>query len=102
MSLGIPPLEGSVIDFVGKHISPTCLIRRNRREPHSNLPQHSSRLQRRRSEFDSRRLQGVDNDVTDHLKVQLLVRAYQVRGHHKAKIDPLGIKSAADFDYRTA
>jgi len=23
--------------------------------------------------------QGVDNDVTDHLKVQLLVRAYQVR-----------------------
>ena len=22
--------------------------------------------------------QGVDNDVTDHLKVQLLVRAYQV------------------------
>lgn len=46
--------------------------------------------------------QGVDNDVTDHLKVQLLVRAYQVRGHHKAKIDPLGIKSAADFDYRTA
>jgi hypothetical protein len=24
--------------------------------------------------------QGVDNDVTDHLKVQLLVRAYQV--HH--------------------
>src|SRR5271170_4289647 len=46
--------------------------------------------------------QGVDNDVTDHLKVQLLVRAYQVRGHHKAKIDPLGIKSAVDFDYRTA
>src|SRR5271170_6210898 len=46
--------------------------------------------------------QGVDNDVTDHLKVQLLVRAYQVRGHHKAKIDPLGIKSGVDFDYRTA
>ena len=30
-------------------------------------------------------------DVSNHLKVQLLVRAYQVRGHHKAKIDPLGI-----------
>ena len=46
--------------------------------------------------------QGVDNDVTDHLKVQLLVRAYQVRGHHKANMDPLGIKSSATFDYRTA
>ena len=31
-------------------------------------------------------------DVTNHLKVQLLVRAYQARGHHKAKIDPLGIR----------
>lgn len=30
-------------------------------------------------------------DVVTHLKVQLLVRAYQVRGHQKAKIDPLGI-----------
>src|SRR5437762_2730293 len=32
-------------------------------------------------------------EVTNHLKVQLLVRAYQARGHHKAKIDPLGIRS---------
>lgn len=31
------------------------------------------------------------NGIVDHLKVQLLVRAYQVRGHQKAKIDPLGI-----------
>ncbi|CAN6597097.1 2-oxoglutarate dehydrogenase, mitochondrial [Trichomonascus vanleenenianus] len=31
------------------------------------------------------------NGIIDHLKVQLLVRAYQVRGHHKAQIDPLGI-----------
>lgn len=30
-------------------------------------------------------------DVVTHLKVQLLVRAYQVRGHQKAKTDPLGI-----------
>lgn len=30
-------------------------------------------------------------DVVTHLKVQLLVRAYQVRGHQKAKIDPLEI-----------
>lgn len=29
--------------------------------------------------------------IQDHLKVQLLVRAYQVRGHLRASIDPLGI-----------
>ncbi|QEL63255.1 2-oxoglutarate dehydrogenase, mitochondrial [Candidozyma auris] len=34
---------------------------------------------------------GHSEDVVTHLKVQLLVRAYQVRGHQKAKIDPLGI-----------
>ncbi|TGZ78736.1 2-oxoglutarate dehydrogenase, E1 component [Ascodesmis nigricans] len=39
---------------------------------------------------------GRNTDVTKHLKVQLLVRAYQVRGHHKAKIDPLGIRSEAE------
>lgn len=31
------------------------------------------------------------NSLTDHLKVQLLVRAFQVRGHILAKTDPLGI-----------
>lgn len=40
---------------------------------------------------------GGNTDVTKHLKVQLLVRAYQVRGHHKAKIDPLGIRSDAEI-----
>ncbi|KAI8986854.1 2-oxoglutarate dehydrogenase E1 component [Trametes punicea] len=30
-------------------------------------------------------------ELDDHLKVQLLVRAYQVRGHHVADLDPLGI-----------
>ncbi|PLB33314.1 alpha-ketoglutarate dehydrogenase KGD1 [Aspergillus candidus] len=40
------------------------------------------------------------SDVTNHLKVQLLVRAYQARGHHKAKIDPLGIRIEAEaFGY---
>ncbi|KAH0558798.1 2-oxoglutarate dehydrogenase E1 component [Trichoglossum hirsutum] len=39
---------------------------------------------------------GRGSEVTNHLKVQLLVRAYQARGHHKAKIDPLGIRSDAD------
>ncbi|CAE6533611.1 unnamed protein product [Rhizoctonia solani] len=32
--------------------------------------------------------------LTDHLKVQLLVRAYQVRGHHVADLDPLGVLDA--------
>lgn len=35
---------------------------------------------------------GQGSEVVNHLKVQLLVRAYQARGHHKAKIDPLGIR----------
>ena len=40
-------------------------------------------------------------EVTNHLKVQLLVRAYQARGHHKAKTDPLGIRGEAEaFGYR--
>ncbi|KAF2642696.1 2-oxoglutarate dehydrogenase E1 component mitochondrial precursor [Massarina eburnea CBS 473.64] len=43
---------------------------------------------------------GEGSDVMNHLKVQLLVRAYQARGHHKAKIDPLGIRSEAEvFGY---
>lgn len=36
---------------------------------------------------------GVGSDVTNHLKVQLLCRAYQARGHHKARIDPLNIRN---------
>ncbi|CAL1568021.1 unnamed protein product [Knipowitschia caucasica] len=35
--------------------------------------------------------------VADHLAVHTLIRAYQVRGHHIAKLDPLGI-SCVDFD----
>jgi 2-oxoglutarate dehydrogenase E1 component len=43
---------------------------------------------------------GQGSDVTNHLKVQLLVRAYQARGHHKANIDPLGIRrEAKEFGY---
>lgn len=34
------------------------------------------------------------SDVIDHLKVQLLVRAYQARGHHVARLDPLGLSNA--------
>lgn len=44
--------------------------------------------------------EGQGSDVTNHLKVQLLVRAYQARGHHKARIDPLGIRNqASTFGY---
>ncbi|KAI8096651.1 oxoglutarate dehydrogenase, E1 component [Halteromyces radiatus] len=32
--------------------------------------------------------------VADHMRIQLLSRAYQVRGHHIAKLDPLGIQFA--------
>ncbi|KAF9914743.1 2-oxoglutarate dehydrogenase E1 component, partial [Lobosporangium transversale] len=38
--------------------------------------------------------QAGSSDVIDHLKIQLLVRAYQVRGHHVARLDPLGINEA--------
>lgn len=33
-------------------------------------------------------------EILDHMKVQMLVRAYQVRGHHLANLDPLGIMQA--------
>ncbi|KAJ3224012.1 2-oxoglutarate dehydrogenase E1 component [Clydaea vesicula] len=44
-------------------------------------------------------------DIKDHMKVQLLVRAYQVRGHELADIDPLGIhsptvNSAPELNYK--
>ncbi|XP_078285167.1 2-oxoglutarate dehydrogenase complex component E1 isoform X6 [Rhinoraja longicauda] len=39
----------------------------------------------------------VDKLVEDHLAVQSLIRAYQVRGHHITKLDPLGI-NIVDFD----
>lgn len=44
--------------------------------------------------------QAASSDVMKHLKVQLLVRAYQARGHNKAKTDPLGIRGEAEaFGY---
>ncbi|AET40156.1 alpha-ketoglutarate dehydrogenase KGD1 Ecym_5401 [Eremothecium cymbalariae DBVPG len=38
----------------------------------------------------------VDQSILVHLKVQLLCRAYQVRGHQKAHIDPLQISFGDD------
>ncbi|CAB3372874.1 Hypothetical predicted protein [Cloeon dipterum] len=37
--------------------------------------------------------------IDDHLAVQAIIRSYQIRGHHIAKLDPLGI-SSADLDDR--
>ncbi|VDN02539.1 unnamed protein product [Thelazia callipaeda] len=33
------------------------------------------------------------SDIEDHLKVQLLIRSYQTRGHNTADLDPLGINN---------
>ncbi|XP_046392851.1 2-oxoglutarate dehydrogenase, mitochondrial isoform X3 [Ischnura elegans] len=35
--------------------------------------------------------------IDDHLAVQAIIRSYQIRGHHIAELDPLGI-SSADLD----
>ncbi|XP_033747681.1 LOW QUALITY PROTEIN: 2-oxoglutarate dehydrogenase, mitochondrial-like [Pecten maximus] len=35
-----------------------------------------------------------EKEITDHLSVQALIRAYQIRGHHSADLDPLGISQA--------
>ncbi|KAL9710889.1 2-oxoglutarate dehydrogenase E1 component [Leucoagaricus gongylophorus] len=45
---------------------------------------------------------GGGAELDDHLKVQLLVRAYQVRGHHMAELDPLGILDTDLADVRPA
>ncbi|XP_062926486.1 2-oxoglutarate dehydrogenase-like, mitochondrial isoform X1 [Mobula hypostoma] len=39
----------------------------------------------------------VEKLIEDHLAVQSLIRAYQIRGHHVAQLDPLGILDA-DLD----
>jgi 2-oxoglutarate dehydrogenase E1 component len=45
---------------------------------------------------------GGSGELDIHLKTQLLVRAYQVRGHHLAELDPLGILDADLADVRPA
>ncbi|CAI4395512.1 CDG_1a_G0026220.mRNA.1.CDS.1 [Saccharomyces cerevisiae] len=52
----------------------------------SNFPQGTEA-----APFGTAMTGSVDENVSIHLKVQLLCRAYQVRGHLKAHIDPLGI-----------
>ncbi|XP_075233720.1 oxoglutarate dehydrogenase Nc73EF isoform X8 [Lycorma delicatula] len=43
--------------------------------------------------------QVTEKVIDDHLAVQAIIRSYQIRGHHIAKLDPLGI-SSADLDDR--
>uniref|UniRef100_A0A669D0Z8 2-oxoglutarate dehydrogenase complex component E1 n=1 Tax=Oreochromis niloticus TaxID=8128 RepID=A0A669D0Z8_ORENI len=45
----------------------------------------------------SRSLDVAEKVVEDHLAVHTLIRAYQIRGHHVAQLDPLGILDA-DLD----
>lgn len=40
-------------------------------------------------------------DVLNHLKAQMLVRAYQVRGHFHAKVDPLHLSNGYDLSFNT-
>lgn len=37
-----------------------------------------------------------EQQVEDHLNLYALIRSYQIRGHKKAKLDPLGLKSSID------
>ncbi|KAJ3342437.1 2-oxoglutarate dehydrogenase E1 component, partial [Kappamyces sp. JEL0680] len=37
-------------------------------------------------------------EILDTMKVQLMVRAFQIRGHHQAKLDPLGISFVGKTD----
>jgi len=37
----------------------------------------------------------VTNTIHDHLKIQLLIRSYQTRGHNIAELDPLDINNAS-------
>lgn len=45
-------------------------------------------------------ISGSGGEVEDHMKIQLLVRAYQVRGHHIANLDPLNLSEAARQTYK--
>ena len=47
---------------------------------------------------------GIRALIRDHLRVIMLIRAYRVRGHLNAKLDPLGLTHNAphpELDYRT-
>lgn len=59
--------------------------------PPTLVPSGSARLPKLPNEVVAN---ASDTDILDHMKIQLMVRAYQVRGHHIAHLDPLGILQA--------
>uniref|UniRef100_A0A6I8NXX4 2-oxoglutarate dehydrogenase complex component E1 n=1 Tax=Ornithorhynchus anatinus TaxID=9258 RepID=A0A6I8NXX4_ORNAN len=63
--------------------------------PLSVSPEHRAKLIE--SHGLARSQAKTDKLVEDHLAVQSLIRAYQIRGHHVAQLDPLGILDA-DLD----
>lgn len=38
----------------------------------------------------------VEKNIEDHLKLYALIRSYQVRGHKRASLDPLGLQESVD------
>ena len=64
---------------------------------------------RRPADAGDRRRAGIDDPaakalIHDHLRVIMLIRAYRVRGHLIAKLDPLGLthnEQHPELDYRT-
>ncbi|KAI9009966.1 oxoglutarate dehydrogenase, E1 component [Phycomyces nitens] len=62
--------------------------------PPTLVPSGSARLPVLPGAGMSSPMNASSKEVIDHMKIQLLVRAYQVRGHHIANLDPLGIQHA--------
>ncbi|KAJ1506947.1 2-oxoglutarate dehydrogenase E1 component [Coelomomyces lativittatus] len=56
--------------------------------PFTSLPSASST-----AELSPTFLTSNQEDIASHLKVQLLARAFQVRGHHLAQLDPLDLNA---------
>ncbi|KAI8146325.1 oxoglutarate dehydrogenase, E1 component [Fennellomyces sp. T-0311] len=62
--------------------------------PPTLVPSASARLPSLPDAVIPNAVNGSSSEIIDHMKIQLLVRAYQVRGHHLANLDPLGIQHA--------
>ena len=62
--------------------------------PPTLVPSASARLPSLPDTVIPNAANGSSSEIIDHMKIQLLVRAYQVRGHHLANLDPLGIQHA--------
>lgn len=62
--------------------------------PPNLVPSASARLPSLPGDSLAAAANASSKDVIEHMKIQLMVRAYQVRGHHIANLDPLGIQHA--------